>query len=101
MPGLDEELFFRGLLLALFLRAFGDHWNLAGAPVGPAAIAVSFLFAAGHALRFGNGSLGFDPAFLMFSAILGFGLLWLRQRTGSIALPIVAHNIINFGSSFL
>jgi hypothetical protein len=24
MPGLDEELFFRGLLLAIFLRAFGD-----------------------------------------------------------------------------
>ena len=100
MPGLDEELFFRGLLLALLLKAFDERWTLAGAPVGPAAAAITFFFAAGHGLAGANGSLHFDLASFAVTGALGFGLLWLRQRTGSLVAPVLVHNLLNVGSSF-
>lgn len=101
MPGLDEELFFRGLLFAVFLRAFPITSPRSRYSYWPAAAVVTFLFAAGHALLFNKGSLHFDPMFLAYSALLGFGFLWVRQRTGSLLIPVVAHNIINFGNSFI
>ncbi len=100
MPGLDEELFMRGLLLALLLRGFAERWNLWGAPMGPAAVSITFLFAAGHGLRIVEGSLFFDPLNFAVTGTLGFGLLWLRQRTGSLAAPVLVHNLLNVGSSF-
>ncbi|HET7316095.1 MAG TPA: CPBP family intramembrane glutamic endopeptidase [Sphingomicrobium sp.] len=100
MPGLDEELFTRGLLLAMFMRAFDDRWSLAGAPVGPSIVAITFLFAAGHGLAFVGGQLHFDGLAFALTAALGFGLAWLRLRTGSLIAPIVGHNLINLGNSF-
>jgi membrane protease YdiL (CAAX protease family) len=99
LPGLDEELFFRGLLLALMLKAFvtqPDHRS-----AWPAAVVVTFLFAAGHTLMFQKGSFAFDPFFFGYVAILGAGLMWIRLRTGSVLLPVLTHNVINFGNSFI
>lgn len=100
MPGLDEELFFRGLFLTLLVRAFDERWELLGAQVGPAAAVATFLFGAGHGLTVADGQLHFDPLAFALTGTIGFGLLWLRQRTGSLLLPIGAHNIINVGNSF-
>jgi uncharacterized protein len=101
MPGLDEELFFRGLLLAIFLRAFGDRWKLGDATIGGAAIAVTFLFAAGHGLRVSWGTIEFSALVTAVVAVLGFGLVWLRERTGSLVFPVLAHNLINVGNTFV
>lgn len=101
MPGLDEELFFRGLFLALLLRAFDEHWTLFGARVGPAAAVATFIFGAGHGLGFADGQLQFDALSFALTGTLGFGLLWIRQRTESLLLAILAHNLINVGNSFL
>lgn len=101
LPGLDEELFFRGLLFAVFLRAFPAISPSSKNSYWPAATVVTFLFAAGHAFLFYKGALAFDPFFLAYAALLGFGLLWIRQRTGSLLLPVIAHNVINFGNSFI
>ena len=100
MPGLDEELFFRGLFLTFLVRAFDERWQLLGARVGPAAAVATFLFGAGHGLTVANGQLHFDPLAFALTGTIGFGLLWLRQRTGSLLMPIGAHNIINVGNSF-
>lgn len=100
MPGLDEELFFRGLFLALLLRAFSERWSLFGAPVGPAAAVVTFIFAAGHGLRVAEGAIQFDALAFGLTGAIGFGLLWIRQRTGSVLPAIAAHNLVNFGNSF-
>lgn len=100
MPGIDEELFFRGLLLALLLKVFDERWSLAGAPIGPAAAAITFFFAAGHGLAVVDGTLHFDGFAFAITGALGFGLLWLRQRTGSLVAPVLVHNLLNVGSSF-
>ena len=100
MPGLDEELFFRGLFLTLLMWAFRERWSLFGAPMGPAALVVTFIFAAGHGLAVADGAVRFDPATFALTGALGFGLLWIRQRTGSVLPAIAAHNLINLGNSF-
>lgn len=100
MPGLDEELFFRGLFLAVLTRALPDRGRLFGAPVGPADAVVAFVFAAGHGVGWGPAGATLDlPAFALTGG-LGAGLLWLRRRTGSLLAPIAAHNLINLGNSF-
>lgn len=100
MPGLDEELFFRGIFLAFLLRAFDERFSFVGAPVGPAAAIVTFIFAAGHGLRVSEALVHFDPVTFLLTGTLGFGLLWIRQRTGSVLLAIAAHNLVNVGNSF-
>lgn len=100
MPGLDEELFFRGLFLALLLRTFEERHTILGASFGPAAVIVTFIFAAGHGIAVVDGAFHFDAAAFLVTGSIGGGLLWIRQRTGSILLAVVAHNLVNLGNSF-
>lgn len=100
MPGIDEELFFRSILLALLMRALRDRWTLLGARVGPAAAISLFIFSAGHALSLDQGGFAFDPLVFTYAAGAGAGLTWMRLRTGSILLPVLAHNLANLGESF-
>ena len=86
LPGLVEEALFRGVLLALLDRAFGARRNLAGAPVGWAAVVVTLVFLALHGVTAGT-LLGVTPAALLY--------LWLRARTGSLVAPVVVHNLWN------
>jgi uncharacterized protein len=100
LPGIDEELFFRALLLAFLHRAFGQGRPLAGARVGPAELVNVFLFGAGHGWRIVHGAMMVDVEALVVTGLLGAGLTWLRQRTGSVLLPILTHNLLNIGESF-
>lgn len=100
LPGLDEETLYRGLLLALLLRSFDERWTLAKAPFGPASISTIFLFAAAHGWRVYQGAVHFDAVVFAVTGTIGAGLVWLRQRTGSLVFPILAHNLINVGDSF-
>lgn len=100
MPGLDEELVYRGIMLALFARAFATEWQIAGARIGVADIVVTFLFAAGHGLFVTQGGLTFGWHGLIEAGVIGFGLVWLRRRTGSLLAPVIAHNLVNLGDSF-
>jgi membrane protease YdiL (CAAX protease family) len=81
-----EELVMRGALLALADRASPPRWNLWGAPVGLGGLVITASFIALHGLRPGL-LLGVAPAAMLY--------LWLRARTGSLALPILAHLLWN------
>lgn len=101
VPGIDEELMFRGLLLlGLSMAVTGRTWNLWGAPVGWAAILVTLFFALGHSIMVTDGELQTSVIALVYTAILGWALMWIRLRTGSILLPIIAHNATNFVGQF-
>ena len=101
VPGIDEELMFRGLLLlGLSMAVTGRTWNLWGAPVGWAAILVTLFFALGHSIMVTDGQLQTSLIALIYTAILGWALIWIRLRTGSILLPIIAHNATNFVGQF-
>ncbi|HEX3476721.1 MAG TPA: CPBP family intramembrane glutamic endopeptidase [Kofleriaceae bacterium] len=62
MPGIAEELVYRGLLLELCDRALGRPWRIAGADVGWGVVITAVLFAAGHAIAVDrSGALDVEP----------------------------------------
>lgn len=96
LPGLAEELLWRGILLALLDRVFTARIKLAGAEIGYGAIALTLVFALVHGLHFGK-ALEIQTSGLgaLMAGVTGFALVWLRLRTKSLALPVVLHNATN------
>lgn len=99
MPGLDEEFFYRGTLLLALNEAFRGRISIAGAPIGYGGVLTSLLFGITHALSFKAGAVDFDLMTFAMTGLPAFLLLWLRERTGSLVLPVIAHNIANGAST--
>ncbi len=97
MPGLEEEPFYRGILLFALDRAFTGKQRFLGVDWGWGAVLSCFLFGMAHAFGFSHGSFSFDPMTMALTAIPSFVAVWLRLRTGSLLLPLLLHN---FGNSF-
>jgi hypothetical protein len=96
MPGLEEEMFFRGVLLLTLDQAFRARVRLFGVDWGCGAVLSSALFGLVHALSYDAGAFGFDPLTFALTGAPSFVAVWLRYRTGSVLLPILIHN---FGNS--
>jgi membrane protease YdiL (CAAX protease family) len=86
LPGLVEEVLFRGVLLALLDRVFVARRVVLGASIGWGGVVVTLVFVALHGLDVA-ALLGVLPAALLY--------LWLRARTGSLVLPVIVHNLWN------
>ncbi|HEY7979366.1 MAG TPA: CPBP family intramembrane glutamic endopeptidase [Rhizomicrobium sp.] len=96
MPGLAEELLWRGILLAILNRMFADRFRLAGAEIGYGVIAVSLVFGLVHGMQFDDKlAIQTDWVTALFALCTGFALAWLRMRTKSLVLPVVLHNATN------
>lgn len=95
MPGFDEEVFYRGVLLLAMNEAFRTRWNIFGAAIGLGGLLTSVAFGLAHALSFENGGYSFDLATFAITGVPSLLLLWMRERTGSILLPIIGHNFAN------
>jgi membrane protease YdiL (CAAX protease family) len=97
MPGLAEELVFRGVFQSLLNRVFGKPWRLANAEFGWGLIITAILFAGS------NGLVVVDPrlhahiapqaaiAPIMLSLVSG----WVRERTNSVWPSVFGHNLSN------
>ena len=94
MPGLEEEAFYRGILLLAFDRALGMR-RMLGTELGWGGLLVTLAFGLAHAFSIDSGVVEFDPLSFALTAIPSLILLWLRARTGSIVLPVIAHNLAN------
>lgn len=95
MPGLDEEVFYRGVLLLAMNEAFRSRLSILGAPIGWGGLLTSVLFGLVHALSYGDGAFAFDEMTFLMTGVPSLILLWLREKTGSLVLPIIAHNVAN------
>jgi membrane protease YdiL (CAAX protease family) len=95
MPGFEEELFYRGILLFALNRAFTGRLRFLGVDWGWGAALSCRLFGLTHAFGFSDGQYAFDPIYMALTAIPAFIGVWLRLRTGSLLLPIVMHNFGN------
>ncbi|MFW6027490.1 MAG: CPBP family intramembrane glutamic endopeptidase, BDIM_20840 family [bacterium] len=95
MPGFDEELFFRGVLLVALNEAFRGRVSIVGAPIGYGGLLTSVMFGLIHALEYVEGGLSFEAMAFLMTGGPSLLLLWLRERTGSLLLPIVGHNVAN------
>src|SRR5690606_38722701 len=102
MPGLDEEPMFRGILLYfLTLALISSRINLLGAHLNLAGLLLVIVFGLAHGLQFAGGAWNFSAVSILITGLYGFVLLWIRERTGSLVFPIVAHNAINFLGQFV
>jgi len=97
MPGLEEEPFYRGILLFALDRAFTGRKRFLGVDWGWGAILSCLLFGLAHAFGFSRGSFALDPITIALTALPSLIAVWLRLRTGSLLLPVLLHN---FGNAF-
>ena len=95
MPGLEEEAFYRGLLLLTLDRAFTGRVGILGVDWGWGALLSCALFGLAHAFGYDDGAFTFDAMTMALTAVPSLLAVWLRYRTGSIALPVVLHNVGN------
>lgn len=95
MPGLEEEPFYRGILLFALYQAFAGRARFLGVDWGWGAVLSCLLFGMAHAFGYSDGQFGFDPLVMAFTALPAFIGVWLALRTGSLLLPIVMHNFGN------
>lgn len=91
-PGLAEEVVYRGVFIGLLHQALvtpdgARRWW----PVLITAVA----FGLWHGLGVRDGAVSFDALSASFPLIGGFAYGWLRERTGSVVIPVVAHNLGN------
>jgi membrane protease YdiL (CAAX protease family) len=99
MPGLDEEPLYRGVLLALLVSAFGKPWRIAGVGIGWGALPIVLFFGLAHAV---SQELNIEAAVSVFAAmVMGAGFLWLKEKTSSIWIAVVVHNLANLGSQIV
>lgn len=96
MPGLEEELFYRGILLFAFDRTFAGRRRVLGVDWGWGAVLSCLMFGLTHAFGYSGGQFSFDPIYMALTAFPAFIAVWLRLRTGSLLLPVLIHN---FGNS--
>ena len=95
MPSLDDELFYRGVLLLVMNDAFTRRVEIFGAPVGYGGLLTSLLFGLAHGFGYSQGSFHFDLNMFVVTGLPSLILLWLRERTGSLLLPMLAHSASN------
>ncbi|WP_419809889.1 CPBP family intramembrane glutamic endopeptidase, BDIM_20840 family [Sphingomonas sp.] len=95
MPGLEEEPFYRGILLFALDRAFAGRWRFLGVEWGRGAVLSCLLFGLAHAFGYAHGAFSFDPLTMALTALPSLVAVWLRLRTGSLVLPVLLHNFGN------
>lgn len=96
MPGLAEELVYRGVMLAVLDQRLGRPLQYAKVRWGLGALLTTVIFYLGHAISFEPGwqlSLDTSPAFDFL--LFGVAMCWMRYRFDSVWPCILAHNFHN------
>lgn len=93
--GVGEEVFFRGYIQSRLNQAFGRPFRLLGVRFGVGLILASLLFGLVHALN----TVDYFGGSFRFAWWHGFATLWLpygflREKTGSVVAPAVAHGVL-------
>jgi membrane protease YdiL (CAAX protease family) len=95
MPGLEEETFYRGLLLLVLARAFSGRWRALGVEWSIGAVLSCGLFGLAHAFGHSDGRFTFEPLIMALTAGPSLIAVWLVLKTRSVVLPILLHNFGN------
>lgn len=94
MPSTEEELMFRGVLLALLLSALKPRIGFWG---NPSVLITAVLFGFVHAFGLNKDySLSFDPLFFLMTGLGGYVWGWITWKSRSILLAWLSHNFCNF-----
>jgi membrane protease YdiL (CAAX protease family) len=97
MPGLSEELVYRGVMLGSADAIAPPRWRFAGASIGWGLIVVSCVFGVLHGFTIGPGwQVEWDFVAVIVATVFGFAFGWMKERTGSLLAPIMLHGLADF-----
>lgn len=98
MPGIDEELMFRAILLGLLLSSFKDKIIIKNINLGnPSILFIGLLFGIVHGLGItDNYKLNFELSPFIWTFFYGYIWSWITIESKSILQPIISHNLSNF-----
>jgi len=94
MPGIAEELVYRGILPAILLGLI-RHKAVETEIPWIVILATSLAFGIWHGLGYSKASFSFDTLSALFPFIGSIPGGWLRFKTRSLLVPILAHSIAN------
>ena len=95
MPGLEEEPFYRGVLLVALGHAFTGRVRALGVEWGLGAVLSCALFGLAHAFGYSDGRFTFDVLTMALTVLPSLIAVWLVLKTRSILLPVLMHNFGN------
>ncbi|MBV7441390.1 CPBP family intramembrane metalloprotease [Weeksellaceae bacterium TAE3-ERU29] len=94
LPGLDEEIMFRGVLLGLLATSLKEKVSYLG---NPSILITSILFGFMHALTIGkDNNINFSAVYFIQTGFAGYVWGWVTIKSKSILLAILSHNFSNF-----
>ncbi|WP_420600852.1 CPBP family intramembrane glutamic endopeptidase [Flagellimonas sp.] len=93
MPGIEEEIAYRGIMLGLLVQVLKpQRWSF----IHPAIVVTALLFGMAHGLVLNES---FRLSFRMFpffnTMLLGLVWGWITMKSGSIILALISHNLGN------
>lgn len=101
VPGIAEELLFRGVLLGLLGRVFPRNLPFFGTRTSWGGVVSVLLFVLAHGIAFRGGPLQMVPQVhftlgeVADKVLMGSLFLWVRERTGSCYAAMATHNLMN------
>jgi hypothetical protein len=97
MPGLTEEIVFRGISLWLLDKAFLPKWDFKGIKFGWGFLIVTLLFGIGHGVFLTEDyQFKFDIITIVYLTIISsLSLGVLRKFSGNLVYSILGHNAVN------
>ncbi len=96
MPSIVEEITYRGILLGLLNQVFVKSWRIGKLTFGMGVFITSILFGLWHGLSLNaDFALSINWIACIYTGLLGLILALVKERTGSLLIPIVMHIIIN------
>ena len=97
MPGIDEEIAFRGIMLGLLSKILKPNSIL-----HPAILITALLFGMAHGLFLNNSYELIFKSFPFFNTmILGIIWAWVTMKSGSVLLALISHNLGNVTSKLI
>lgn len=94
MPGISEELVYRGICPAILLGLIRQRTPGSGTPWA-VILATSIVFGIWHGLGYSGGNFTWDTMSALIPFVGSIAGGWLRFRTGSLLVPVLGHGIAN------
>lgn len=94
MPGIVEELVYRGICPAILLGLIHRRPPVAGTPWA-VILATAVIFGIWHGLGYSRGDFSFDPMSALIPFVGSIAGGWLRFKTGSLLVPVLGHAVAN------
>lgn len=101
LPGIDEELSYRGVLLLTVAKALRSSFG-SNTPGNPAVLFTALLFGLAHGFELNaQWEISFSLPYFVLTTFLGYIMGMIVTETRSILPAILAHNIWNTTGIFL